>query len=39
MQLKAACVTIIAATPASSQRFEGAPSGDKERLTELQLKR
>jgi hypothetical protein len=39
MQLKAACVTIIAATPASSQRFNGAPSNDKERLTERQLKR
>jgi hypothetical protein len=39
MQLKAACVTIIAATPASSQRFGGTPSKDKERLTERQLKR
>ena len=39
MQLKAACETIIVATPASSQRFNGAPSDDKERLTERPLKR
>jgi hypothetical protein len=39
MQLKAACVTIVSATLTSSQRFDVAPSGDKERLTERQLKR
>jgi hypothetical protein len=38
MQLKAACVTNIAATTASSQRFGRSPSNDKERLTERQLK-
>ena len=39
MQLKAACETIIVATPASSQGSTVAASNDKERLTERQLKR
>jgi hypothetical protein len=38
-QLKAACVTIVAATPASSRRFDGMPSNDKERLTERQTEK